>query len=161
MLHVRTLVGVGEDVDLTITGCLVSCCGEAWLGIHTRYIPHTHSPAPGSCTWHQVVTHIRLLSVQPQPFPLPHLQPPTDLCFFTNFHMIRFQFSTSAVRSVVLKNLFIFRLWFKSTKYRLSTSSTFSMAVFTVCLTCFLIFVADSSQEETMTMVNIANILPL
>ena len=35
------------------------------------------------------------------------------------------------------------------------------MAVFTVCLTCFLIFVADSSQEETMTMVNIDNILAL
>ena len=75
-------------------------------GHNNHNIPSTHSPAPGSWlltpgsfTWHQVGTRRRLLSVRPQPFPLPHLPPWTDFIpiftwFFSNFlHLLSDQLS--------------------------------------------------------------------
>ena len=104
----RTLVLLKMLISRSPGGGLVSCCGEAWLGITIiTFLTLTLlllAPAPGSFTWHQVGTRRRLLSVPPQPFPLPHLPP--SISIFSIFYISSNQLSKKVCASSIFDPLF-------------------------------------------------------
>ena len=140
---------------------MVSCCVEAWLGITIiTFLTLTLlllllllTPSPDTKWVH--TQDCWQCSLNPSPFHTSH--PHNWSLFYSNFlHLLPIQLSQKFCKSSIF-DLKYYVL--KVSPIHILISSIFSMAVFTVCLTCFLIFVADSSQEETMTMVNIADII--
>ena len=127
---------------------MVSCCVEAWLGITIiTFLALTLlllAPSPDTKWVH--TQGCWQCSLNPSPFHTSH--PHNWSLFYSNFlHLLPIQLSQKFCKSSIF-DLKYYVL--KVSPIHILISSIFSMAVFTVCLTCFLIFVADSSQEETM-----------